>query len=72
MKQVDVAKVLGMRIRELRASRHLTQEQLAAGAQLHVTYLSSLEGGNRNPSLRTCYSIATALQISLAELFEGM
>ncbi|WP_370511421.1 helix-turn-helix domain-containing protein [Paenibacillus amylolyticus] len=39
---------VGNRIRALRKQRGWTQEQLAEKANLHYSYLSSLERGGRN------------------------
>lgn len=69
---MDVRHRLGERIKGLRLARGLTQEQLAAASTLHVTYLSSLERGHRNPSLHSCKLISDALGMSLAELFKGV
>lgn len=63
-------KFLGEKIRELRHSRRLSQEELAARANIHVTYLSAFECGKRNPSLAIFFSVASALRVSPAELLE--
>jgi transcriptional regulator with XRE-family HTH domain len=44
-------------------------EELAHLAGVHVTYLSAIEGGERNPALENLYAVATALDVTLAELF---
>lgn len=59
----------GRQVRYLRESRRFTQEELAYRAGVHVTYLSGIERGVRNPSLRNIRAIALALDISLSELF---
>ncbi|HET7561903.1 MAG TPA: helix-turn-helix transcriptional regulator [Rhodanobacteraceae bacterium] len=69
---MDVRLRFGKRVRDLRARRGLTQEALAAASKLHVTYISSLERGHRNPSLQTCRAIASALNFSLSELFRDL
>jgi DNA-binding XRE family transcriptional regulator len=61
-------KSLGEKIRELRLSRRLSQEELAARANVHVTYLSAFECGKRNPSLAIFFSVASALKVSPSEL----
>jgi transcriptional regulator with XRE-family HTH domain len=62
----------GQRLRELRLRKNLSQEALAELAQLDRTYISGIERGKRNPSLRNLISIANALEISLASLFEDI
>ena len=59
----------GNRIRELRMLAHLTQEELGAVAQLHRNYISDLERGMRNVSLRTIEKLAQALQVEIRDLF---
>lgn len=59
----------GARIREVRLQRGLTQEEVAHGAGIHVTYLSGIERGKRNPSLANIRRIARALGVSVRELF---
>jgi transcriptional regulator with XRE-family HTH domain len=48
---MDIKLKVGLRIRELRLKEGLSQEKLAELAQLHRTYISSLELGQRNISL---------------------
>jgi transcriptional regulator with XRE-family HTH domain len=59
----------GLRVRELRASRGLSQETLAELAGVHRTYISSLERGQRNVGLDNILAIAAALDVSAALLF---
>lgn len=63
-------KSLGETIRELRHLRRLSQEELAARANIHVTYLSAFECGKRNPSLAIFFSVASALKVTPAELLQ--
>jgi transcriptional regulator with XRE-family HTH domain len=65
-------KSLGIRIRSLRVEHRMTQEDLADAAGLHVTYLSMIEHGKRNPSLQVLQGIAKALRSTLSSLFEGL
>lgn len=60
----------GRQIRRLRDERHLTQEEVAHRAGIHPTYLSGIERGLRNPSLRNIRAIAEALDVGVAQLFE--
>lgn len=50
----------------------LSQEQLAARADLHWTYVSGIERGVRNPGLNILVRIASALDVSLSELVADM
>lgn len=62
-------RALGRKIREVRHLRGFSQEELAARASIHVTYLSALECGKRNPSLAIFFSITSALRVTPADLF---
>jgi transcriptional regulator with XRE-family HTH domain len=39
---------------------------------MHVTYLSSIERGHRNPTLNVMAALARAFSVSLAVLVEGV
>ena len=69
METIAFQQDFGRRVRYLRESRRFTQEELAYRAGIHVTYLSGIERGVRNPSLRNIRAIALALDIPLSELF---
>jgi len=57
-------KAFGLRIQTLRRKKRLSQEDLAEIAGLHRTYISSLERGQRNVSLKNIIKLAVALKIS--------
>ena len=59
----------GRQVRSLRTRRRLTQEEVAHRAGIHVTYLSGVERGVRNPSLKNIRSIADALGVLVGDLF---
>ena len=60
---------LGQRLKELRAARDMSQEQLAERAGVNVTYLSSVERAKENPTLDMLEKLADALEVELVELF---
>lgn len=59
---------VGVRIRQLREQKGLSQEELGHRAGVDRTYVSSCERGRRNVSLLTLYRIAAALEVEPAEL----
>lgn len=69
---MKIEKQLGMRIRYLRLKKHWSQEDLALEAEVNKNYLSDLERGTRNPTIKVLEKIAIALEISLEELFKGI
>lgn len=58
----------GSTLRSERTSRKLTQQQLAFAAELSLTYIGEIERGQRMISLDTLQRVATALNMSSAEL----
>lgn len=57
-----------MGVRKTRLEQQLTQEQLSERSGIHVTDISHLERGNRNPGYLTMMRISSGLGIPLAEL----
>jgi len=64
-----IKKQFGDRVRELRLSKGLSQEELAFRVNIHRTYIGGIERGERNPSLKNIAAIANALGVTLSELF---
>jgi CheY-like chemotaxis protein len=62
--------LLGNAIKRSRSALGISQEELAARAGLHRTYVSDVERGVRNPSLESVQKLAGALEVSLPMLFE--
>lgn len=59
----------GLHVRQIRHRRDETQEEVAHRAGLHVTYLSGIERGVRNPSLASIRALAIGLRVPVSELF---
>ncbi|MDY0062341.1 MAG: helix-turn-helix transcriptional regulator [Myxococcota bacterium] len=53
--------VFARNVKRLRSAAGLSQEELAARAGLHRTYISSVERGQRNISLENICALAAAL-----------
>jgi len=67
----DLQKQVGLRIKQLREAKGLSQEALAGICNLHRTYVGLIERGERNLSLSTIEEIARGLEVVPAELFSG-
>ena len=63
---------LGERIRARRVQLGLTQERLGERAQLHRTYVASVERGRRNIPVLTLVRMAQALDVDAAVLVAGL
>jgi transcriptional regulator with XRE-family HTH domain len=59
---------LGLRIRQRREDRRLTQADLADQCKLHRTFIGSVERGERNVSILNLRTIAKALRLNVSEL----
>lgn len=68
----DILARFGKRVRELRAGLGLSQEAFAARCGLDRTYISGIERGLRNVSLRNIETLAKTLGVSIAQLTEGL
>lgn len=60
----------GNRIRELRVTKGLSQEELADLAGLHRTYIGMIERAEKNITLANIKRIADALEVEIGSLFE--
>jgi transcriptional regulator with XRE-family HTH domain len=61
---------LGARVRALRAAAGMTQERLAAAADVHWTYVGQIERGERNPTYKNLRRLAAGLGIRPGRLLE--
>ena len=57
---------IGKAIKAIRAAQGLTQEELAARADLHPTYISDVERGVRNPSWDVVARLAEGMGVPAA------
>jgi transcriptional regulator with XRE-family HTH domain len=62
---------LGRRVRELRAQRELTQEELGRLAQLDPKHVQVIEAGGSNVTVSTLLGIAEALGCGIPDLFRS-
>lgn len=66
---MDITKSVGPAIRVLRDKAGISQEELAARAELDRTYVSGIERGARNPSVKSLQRVANGLEVGLDEVF---
>jgi transcriptional regulator with XRE-family HTH domain len=67
-KPVSPEVAFGRVLREIRESRSFSQEELGAKSGYHRTYIGQLERGEKSPSLRTIFDLATTLRVSASGL----
>lgn len=70
--RAPVLAAFGSRVRDRRTALGLSQEALAERAQLHRTYVGSLERGERNVALVNIVRLAVALQVDATELVRDL
>lgn len=61
----------GCRVRELRKSRNLTQEQLSAMLHISIDHLGKIEVGKRGISIDLLLELSEALDVTLDFLVKG-
>lgn len=62
----------GQRVKELRKSCGLTQEELAERVEVSKDYIGLIERGLRSPSLQVIEKIANSLGVTIHVLFNEM
>jgi transcriptional regulator with XRE-family HTH domain len=62
----------GDSLRRLRKNRQISQEEFALVCGLDRTYISGLERGTRNPTLKVLLLISASLDISVSELLSDL
>ncbi len=69
LKHFSIEYRFGRAIRRRRRELDLSQEELAEKSGLHRNYISGIENGERNPSLKNIAKLVAALEISVSDLF---
>jgi transcriptional regulator with XRE-family HTH domain len=68
---MDIRKMVGLRIKELRGELKLTQEKLAYKAGVDKTYINEVENGKRNISIVNLEKVVKALNSSFSDFFQN-
>lgn len=66
---MTLEKTFGQVLKKVRIDQGLSQEQLAFESGFHRTYVSLLERGQKNPSLKTIFQLAKTLKITPSDMF---
>mgnify|MGYP003471838059 FL=1 len=66
----SVRELFARRVKELRAKRGWSQDELAAQSGLHRSYVGIIERCEKSATLDTVERIAKALGVDVGELFE--
>jgi len=65
-------KKLSKRVFQLRTTREWTQERCAEEAQIATAYLSGVERGVRNPTVKVLARLADAFGVKIGQLFDDI
>lgn len=63
---------IGLRIKQLRKEKNMSQEQVAFSANISLSQISKLESGRHNTSISSILSICRALNITISDFFNGL
>jgi transcriptional regulator with XRE-family HTH domain len=66
---LDHARIIGEKLRAIRRERHMSLRELASNAEMSASMISQIETGKAYPSVRSIYSIAAALDVSVDYFF---
>lgn len=66
---MKIALKFGKKVKVLRLKLGISQEELSFRANLHRTYISSIELGKRNVSLVNIEKLAKALECEIIDFF---
>lgn len=67
---MDPGLAFGKVLRSVRKEVGLTQEQLALAAEIDRTFVSLIERGERQPTVRIIFKLAAALRVSPSQLIQ--
>jgi len=68
-KKAKILEKFGLKVREERLKRNLSQENLAKKAGVHRTYIGMIERAEKNITLINIEKISKALNIKIPDLF---
>lgn len=71
MTELDIRMKIGLRVKELRAERGISQERFAYDIGMARTYFAEVETGKRNVSAINLEKIACGLNVSLKQFFDS-
>lgn len=65
---MTLEKAFGEELQKAREKSGLTQEKLGFESGYHRTYISQLERGQKSPTLKAIFKIASALSVKASDL----
>jgi transcriptional regulator with XRE-family HTH domain len=68
MKELDLVELFGQRLRNGRKSANMTQQQLHLSTGIATAFISGVESGKNNCSLKVANTFANAVGMTLADM----
>lgn len=69
MTEPELLRQIGLRIRELRQQKNISQNDLAVQCDIQKASMSRIEAGKTNITMRTLHKILMALEADIREFF---
>ena len=70
MNIIQLQQKIGSKIKSIRESKGISQQDLAAICNFEKGNLSRIEAGRTNPTVSTLYKISQALEVTLTEIVD--
>lgn len=71
-KKIELLEKFGEKVREERLKRGLSQDELAAKAGVHRTYIGMIERGEKNITLINIKKVAKAFDLAIDKLLANL
>jgi transcriptional regulator with XRE-family HTH domain len=68
---MDIKTKIGLRIKEIRTEKNLTQEAVAWKAEVDRTFMNHVENGRRNISIESLEKVLIGLETNLKDFFNA-
>ena len=65
----DFQKELGKNIRQIRLTKHITQENLSLESSISRSHIAMIEAGKRDITVSALFKISRALNVTMKEIF---
>lgn len=70
MKKEQLQQRIGEKIKEIRESKMISQQNLAAMCNFEKGNMSRIESGRTNPTIETIYKISQALGVKMIDILD--
>lgn len=68
---MDIKTKIGLRIKEIRTEKNLTQEAVAWKSEIDRSFMNHVENGRRNVSINSLEKVFSGLEVSIKEFFDS-